>query len=84
MAPWKATRGDYAAAVKELRRAITLDSMSLTGRSLNCTACDAYNTLAESYHYWDSLETAVAVAREWIARRPADGPGWLSWMSSLE
>ena len=77
-------RGDYGAAVTELRRAITIDSMSLTGRSLNCAACEAYNTLAVTYQYWDSLGAAEAVAREWITKRPDDGPAWLSWMTSLD
>jgi tetratricopeptide (TPR) repeat protein len=80
----RATRGDFAGAVGDLRHAIAMDSLSLAGRSPMCAACDAYLALAGTYQQWDSLPRAAAVAREWMARRPDDLTPWSALISTLE
>ncbi len=77
-------QGDFATAVRDLRRAIVMDSLSLAAGTGTCTACEAYHALVFAWLQADSLPTAEAVAREWIARRPADAPARYALLQVLD
>ncbi len=66
----KMDEGDFTGAVPLLRHVIAMDSLSVSGHSVRCRACDAYYTLVECYWFADSLEAAERSAREFLARRP--------------
>ncbi|MGH8326838.1 MAG: tetratricopeptide repeat protein, partial [Steroidobacteraceae bacterium] len=76
--------GQYLAAVPHLERAIHLDSLSLTGRSPRCQACDAYETLSRTYISADSLEAAVRTAHGWTRLQPQSYPAWWALVEVLD
>ena len=67
----RASQGDFLGAIAALRRVIVVDSLAYSGRPAPCLACDAYSAVVQMYVYADSLDAAVRVAREWMAREPA-------------
>lgn len=69
-------RGDFVASLPHLQRAVSLDSMSLTGRSAWCRACDALNVMTDTYIQLDSLGAAERVARWWTRVQPASPRAW--------
>jgi DNA-binding SARP family transcriptional activator/TolB-like protein len=72
----RAARGDYVGAISALRKVIGLDSLAFSGRPTLCRACDAYAGLSLAYVYADSLDAAVRVVHEWMARQPGAPPPW--------
>jgi len=76
-------RGDFIAAIPHLRRAITLDSLSLSERSASCRACDALDLLVDDYISADSLEAATRVARWWTRLQPNAPRAWWRLESML-
>lgn len=69
-------RGDFLAALPHLRRAIRLDSLSLSGRSASCRACDALDLMVDDYIDLDSLGAAERVARWWTRQQPTSPRAW--------
>lgn len=68
--------GDFPAAVRHLRRAVALDSLSLSGRSAWCRACDALDLMVDEYIALDSLSGAERVARWWTRLQPTSPHAW--------
>ncbi|HEX5409331.1 MAG TPA: BTAD domain-containing putative transcriptional regulator [Gemmatimonadaceae bacterium] len=76
--------GHYLAAVPHLKRAIHLDSLSLTGRSPRCQACDAYQLLWGTYVSADSLAAAERIAHEWTRLQPQSHRAWWALVEVLD
>jgi len=76
--------GQYLAAVPHLKRAIHLDSLSLTGRSPRCQACDAYQLLWGTYASADSLAAAERIAHEWTRLQPQAYRAWWALVEVLD
>ena len=76
-------RGDFIAAVPHLRRAITLDSLSLSEHSASCRACDALDLLVDDYIGADSLAAATRTARWWTRLQPNAPRAWWRLESML-
>jgi DNA-binding SARP family transcriptional activator/tetratricopeptide (TPR) repeat protein len=70
VATMRVDAGEFAAAVPELRRVITMDSAGLGGPAPWCDACNAYRLLVRAYLYADSFPAAESVVREWMSRTP--------------
>lgn len=76
--------GQFLGAIPHLRRAIHLDSSSLSGRSPRCLACDAYEFLLATYVSADSLGAADRTAREWVRLQPQSRRAWWQLMDMLD
>ena len=76
--------GQFLGAIPHLRRAIHLDSSSLSGRSPRCLACDAYGLLLATYVSADSLGAADRTAREWVRLQPQSQRAWWQLMDMLD
>lgn len=76
-------RGDFLAAIPHLRRAISLDSLSLSERSASCRACDALDLLVDDYISLDSLGAATRTARWWTRLQPNAPRAWWRLESML-
>ncbi|MGH7647082.1 MAG: hypothetical protein ACREND_03115, partial [Gemmatimonadaceae bacterium] len=68
--------GRFAESVPHLWRAIHLDSLSLSGKSASCRACDAFSMLINSYMSMDSLAAAERIARLWTRMQPHASTSW--------
>jgi DNA-binding SARP family transcriptional activator len=75
---------DYVGALAPLREAIRMDSLGLTGAWARCVACDAYETLVQTYIVSDSLPAAERTAREDLRRRPRAPNAWLELEAVLD
>jgi DNA-binding SARP family transcriptional activator len=78
--------GDFLGALPHLRRAIHLDSLSLTGRSPSCRACDALDLTLSVYLAADSIAAAERTARDWTRMQPKSAAAWwaLAWILGRE
>ncbi len=68
--------GDFLGAIPHLRRAIHLDSLSLSGHGPWCRACDALNYMLGSYVSADSLMAAERTASAWTRMQPRAAGAW--------
>ncbi|MGE5749187.1 MAG: hypothetical protein ACM31F_04465, partial [Gemmatimonas sp.] len=75
---WKAlwTRGDWAASVKAIERAIALDSAAEPAGRQGCRLCGDLQNLAETYFWWDSIPAAERTAQRMLRVRPNWYMGW--------
>ena len=76
--------GQFLGAIPHLRRAIHLDSSSLSGRSPRCLACDAYELLLATYFSADSLAAADRTAHEWTRVQPQSHRAWWQLVDVLD
>jgi len=76
-------RGDFANALTHLRRAVGLDSLSLSGRSPWCRACDALQLMIDDEIDIGSLDAADGVARWWTELQPRSAQAWWALESVL-
>ncbi len=68
--------GDFLAALPHLRRAVHLDTLSLTGRGAWCPACDALDLIQSDYIAVDSFPAAERAARERTRAQSASAAAW--------
>jgi DNA-binding SARP family transcriptional activator len=68
--------GNYPAALRSLRRAVEMDSLSLKANRLPCNACAAMIRLIAAYQQSDSLAAAEREARWWIRIQPEAAEAW--------
>jgi DNA-binding SARP family transcriptional activator/tetratricopeptide (TPR) repeat protein len=61
--------GDWPAAVRQFRRTVEMDSLSLRAPRGRCLACEAYGDLFETYLLADSAAAAERTVRDMIRRR---------------
>ena len=61
--------GDWAAAVRQFRRTVEMDSLGLRAPRGRCLACESYGELFETYLLADSAAAAERTVREMIRRR---------------
>jgi DNA-binding SARP family transcriptional activator/predicted Zn-dependent protease len=64
--------GHFEAGIASARRVIAMDSLGLSRQEVVCRACEAYRLLATAYLQLDQPEQAEVVAREFLARQPAN------------
>ena len=76
--------GDYLGAVPHLRAAIRMDSLSLSGRSHWCRACDALDLMIAAYINADSMQAAVRVATRWTRLQPRTPRAWWTLASLFD
>lgn len=62
--------GEFLAAIRELREAVALDSLSIEQNAVRCHACSAYRSIAHAYYLADSINASVREARAMARRRP--------------
>jgi DNA-binding SARP family transcriptional activator/tetratricopeptide (TPR) repeat protein len=63
-------RGDYPAAIRHLRRVVTMDSLALSAHGARCLACDALELLNQVYALADSPAARVRISRAWVQLQP--------------
>jgi DNA-binding SARP family transcriptional activator len=75
---WKAHffRGDWAASVIAIERAIALDSASEPAGRQGCRLCNDFYDLSETYFWWDSLAAAERTAQRMLRLRPDWHNSW--------
>ena len=75
---WKAlfTRGEWAASVIAIERAIALDSAAEPAARQGCRLCNDLRNLAETYFWWDSLPAAERTAQRTLRLRPSWHVAW--------
>jgi DNA-binding SARP family transcriptional activator len=69
-------RGDFPAAVRNIERAIALDSASEPAERQACRLCNDILHLATIYEWWDSLDAADRTARRSLRLRPRHHGPW--------
>ena len=65
--------GEFMAARTSLARAITMDSLGLSGTRARCLACDAFGWLVGGLMLADSMTAAEREARRWVRLQPQSG-----------
>ena len=68
--------GDFLGALPHLRRAVHLDTLSLTARGPSCRACDALDIIRSVYIAVDSFPAAERAARERTRAQPRSAAAW--------
>src|SRR6185503_16102213 len=76
LATLRSAAGDFLSAIPHARRAVQMDSLSLTGKSAVCSACDAYSVMTDAYISADSLRAAERTVRDWIRQQPSSNQPW--------
>lgn len=76
--------GDYLAALRRLRRAVTVDSVALDGARARCAVCDARGDIVSAYVAIDSSAAALREAHAWTEVEPNRTTPWLLLSAVLQ
>jgi tetratricopeptide (TPR) repeat protein len=76
--------GEFMLARTSLSRAITMDSLGLSGTRARCLACDAFGWLVGGLMMADSLTAAEQEARRWVRLQPQSGTAAIGLVHVLE
>ncbi|MGH7710664.1 MAG: tetratricopeptide repeat protein, partial [Gemmatimonadaceae bacterium] len=68
--------GRFMESVPLLQRVVDMDSASLSGRTVSCSACAALSWMLAAYMHADSSRAAEQVARRWVAVQGGSPSAW--------